>query len=878
MKRVLISISLVILSFPIYANHITGGEMYYTYQGVDGNGNHRYAVTLKLFRRCGNEGAPLDNAAPIGIFNRQTGVEISHFSVDLTRIEVLDLVSPGACIIGNPVVCYQVGYYEFNVTLPASSTGYIITYQRCCRIAGINNLVGSSSIGATYTADIPSNAVVTDGPINNSARFVGKDTVVVCRENYFTYSFAAVDPDPQDVLVYSFCDAYPGGGPGQGTGPNSATPNPPSGPPYFSVPYSFPYSGNMPLGLGSVNIDPNTGLITGIAPPFGLYVVTVCVSEVRNGVVIATQRKDVQIKSDECDIAKAVLDPKYVECGSLTMSFQNETPPNPLITTFYWEFGDPASGANNTSNLETPSHTFSAPGDYTIKLVTNRGQECSDSTTAIVSVWPGFTADFNNIGVCMINPVLFEDNSNTVHGTIDSWTWDFGDETTTTDVSNAQDPAWTYSTPGTKNVTLTVTNTKGCSISTTKPINIIEKPIITLAFADTLICVPDNVQLQASGIGNFSWTPNFNITNPNTSTPTVNPTTTTTYYVELNDQGCVNTDSVKIRVVDFVTLSAMPDTIICSTDSVQLQINTDGLSFSWAPAGGVTNPFIEDPIGITGTTTNYIVTASIGSCSATETIGVVAMPYPVVNAGADTTICYNTPAYLQGSHDGDSFTWSPTTTLLGANTLTPVAYPASPTEYVLTSFHAPPGCPKPSRDTVLVTPLPKIIPFAGNDTLVIVGQPVQLNAEGGVSYQWIPSLGLDNPNIKNPIGTYGAEIDSVRYIVRVFNEIGCVDSATMKVTVFKTAPYVFVPTGFTPNGDGLNDVVRPIAVGIKQIKYFSIYNRWGQLLFKTTTNGHGWDGKISGIPQGSNVFVWMVSAVDYLDRPFFQKGTVTLIR
>ena len=72
--------------------------------------------------------------------------------------------------------------------------------------------------------------------------------------------------------------------------------------------------------------------------------------------------------------------------------------------------------------------------------------------------------------------------------------------------------------------------------------------------------------------------------------------------------------------------------------------------------------------------------------------------------------------------------------------------------------------------------------------------------------------------------------------------------------------------------------IRPIAVGIQKIEYFSIYNRWGQLVFTTTINGQGWDGKISGKDQGSGVFVWMVKAVDYLGRPYFQKGTVTLIR
>ncbi|MGZ5221165.1 MAG: T9SS type B sorting domain-containing protein, partial [Chitinophagaceae bacterium] len=169
-------------------------------------------------------------------------------------------------------------------------------------------------------------------------------------------------------------------------------------------------------------------------------------------------------------------------------------------------------------------------------------------------------------------------------------------------------------------------------------------------------------------------------------------------------------------------------------------------------------------------------------------------------------------------------------------------------------------------------------PFAGNDTLVIVGQPLQFNAEGGVSYLWTPPTGLSSTTIKNPVGIYGEEVDSVHYTVEVFNEIGCSDSAFVSVTVFKTNPYVFVPSAFTPNGDGLNDVIRPIAVGVQQIKYFRIFNRWGQMVFHTTTNEHGWDGKISGAPQGSNVFVWMVSAIDYLGKPIFLKGTVTLIR
>ncbi len=104
------------------------------------------------------------------------------------------------------------------------------------------------------------------------------------------------------------------------------------------------------------------------------------------------------------------------------------------------------------------------------------------------------------------------------------------------------------------------------------------------------------------------------------------------------------------------------------------------------------------------------------------------------------------------------------------------------------------------------------------------------------------------------------------------------DSAFVTVRVFKTNPQVFVPTGFTPNGDGKNDVIRPIAVGLTKLEYFQIFNRWGQLVFSTTTSGRGWDGKIGGKEQGTGVYVWVVKGVDFTGKSVFAKGTVTLIR
>jgi gliding motility-associated-like protein len=189
------------------------------------------------------------------------------------------------------------------------------------------------------------------------------------------------------------------------------------------------------------------------------------------------------------------------------------------------------------------------------------------------------------------------------------------------------------------------------------------------------------------------------------------------------------------------------------------------------------------------------------------------------------------------------------------------------------------GCPKPKHDTMTVFVLPKIIPFAGKDTMVVVGQPLQFNATGGTSYQWSPATDLDETDISNPIGFYNGNYDSIRYKVIVRNAAGCPDSAYVTVRIFRTNPMFFVPNAFTPNRDGNNDFFRPIAVGMSRMDYFRVYNRWGQLVYSTTSfESPGWDGRIKGEDQGSNTYVWVVKGSDYTGKEVFAKGTVTLIR
>jgi gliding motility-associated-like protein len=383
--------------------------------------------------------------------------------------------------------------------------------------------------------------------------------------------------------------------------------------------------------------------------------------------------------------------------------------------------------------------------------------------------------------------------------------------------------------------------------------------------------------LQATGNGVFSWTPGTAMVNSNTATPTVTPVTTTTYSVHLDDNGCLNHDSVKVRVIDHVSLLVMNDTTICQGDTIRLHIQSDGLTYNWSPASQVLNAAVANPRVVTGSSTGYEVRASTGSCVATDQIRVTTVPYPVVDAGRDTTICFDTPAQLQASTEAIRFAWLPAATLSNLAILNPIAKPASTTGYVFSAYDNK-GCPKPGYDTVLINVLPEIHAFAGSDTAVVVNQLLQLQAGGGTTYRWLPATGLSNPAIANPVAMYHTPSTGVMYKVLVYNEAGCVDSAYIKVKVFQTMPAVFVPNAFTPNSDGKNDLLRPVAVGMARIDYFQIYNRWGQLVFSTTTNEHGWDGTVTGKLQPSGTYVWVVKAVDYTGAPYMQHGTLVLIR
>lgn len=873
----------LLFALPSLATHIVGGEVFYTWLGEGSTpGTGKYRVNLRLFRACNQEcgGASgvacLPDSAMISVFdNKAPYNQVVALKVMLKSNQPLTLENYPPCIAYKPVVCYEMRTYTAETELAYTTNGYILAYQNCCRAqsVNINNMAGTSNgyPGSTFDCWLPGTDTLALPQHNNTSAFRVKDTVLICSRAPFSLDFGAEDADG-DSLSYSFSNAFDGGDFA------AAYDNRPAGPPeYKSVSYKAAegFTGLAPMGA-SVVINAETGLISGDSPGPGRYVLSVVATEWRNGIIIARHRKDFMVRVEDCNPPAAILEPEYLNCRDSTIAFTNGST-SPLIHSYYWSFGVP----DGTSSVKPqPVFTFPDTGLFTVRLIINRNQQCTDTALAIVKIYPGFKPAMGIKGSCVLNPYEFTDQSVIAFGEANSWVWQMGDDNDPADSSLLQHPSYVYSSPGTKKVALTVTSSKGCTGTVTQDLQVRDKPYVHLPFRDTTICSTDTIQLQVNNTNVlYQWQPQYNISRPSTATPNVWPRTAEAWYtISIDENNCINSDSVLVHVITYYPVSLPADTVVCVGDNFRLSAVSEASRFQWSPIAGLNDATKQSPIGRVGTSTVYTVTANPGRCPATASIYVKAVPYPVNTLLTDTVVCFGHTTQLNATTNGAYFKWSPVNTLLYSNTLHPLAGPAVSTWYTFTATDTI-GCPNPSIDSIFVRVVPQVRAFAGNDTAIVAGQPLQLAATGAAFYAWSPLTGLSDSHAYNPIAILPAGTDSVIYTVIVSTPEGCAASDNIVVKVYNTPPELFVPSAFTPDGNGLNDYFRPVSAGIRHLDFFQVYSRWGQLLYSTSDiKARGWDGTWKGQAQPPGTYVFVVLATDFYGKKIQRKGTVVLIR
>jgi gliding motility-associated-like protein len=144
----------------------------------------------------------------------------------------------------------------------------------------------------------------------------------------------------------------------------------------------------------------------------------------------------------------------------------------------------------------------------------------------------------------------------------------------------------------------------------------------------------------------------------------------------------------------------------------------------------------------------------------------------------------------------------------------------------------------------------------------------------GLTAYWHTPVNLSDSGIYNPRFTGFADM---KYTITLTIEGGCETLDTLLVQIVEKAD-IMVPTAFTPNRDGLNDFLKPILMGVKELRYFRIFNRWGELVYFTNQSNPGWDGTFKGNLQPSQTFVWMTEGISISGEIITKKGTAILVR
>ncbi|NCI47481.1 gliding motility-associated C-terminal domain-containing protein [Sediminibacterium sp. WSJ-3] len=158
------------------------------------------------------------------------------------------------------------------------------------------------------------------------------------------------------------------------------------------------------------------------------------------------------------------------------------------------------------------------------------------------------------------------------------------------------------------------------------------------------------------------------------------------------------------------------------------------------------------------------------------------------------------------------------------------------------------------------------------------GEPTQLTGRdsAGYRYQWLPTKGIDNPNTFNPNFNFEVTQD---YVIQLISPAGCITPDSMLVRVFDpNLVNIMVPKSFTPNGDGVNDILYPYLSGIKTFHYFKVFNRLGQMVFETKNKDIGWNGTMGGVQQPMAIYIWVATGIALDGSPVEKKGQVLLLR
>lgn len=543
-------------------------------------------------------------------------------------------------------------------------------------------------------------------------------------------------------------------------------------------------------------------------------------------------------------------------------------------------------------NSTGPTFNVTVPGLYWVRVIVDG---CFKLDSINVAYVPGQQVNLGaDTSLCLGNTLLLLSN---ITGA--AYLWNNG-AVTPSILVNSSGMYW-----------VKVLQGSGCWTSDT--INVQFNPIPYFSFGtDTVLCENKNLLLTTTVIGaSYLWQDNSTATSYFVTSPGL-------YWLEVTKNGCAHRDSIIVSYIPAPVLDLGKDTSICSGNSLLLNAaHPNTVSYLWQ--NGSTNPTYS----VNSSGLFFVEVIAISGCKKRDSITVGIIPLPSFNIGNDTTICSASSLVLKTNISGLPHLWSNGSVSNSITINTPGLFWAEVDNN---------GCKKRDSINILVTPSPVV--DLGKDTMLCNTETILLNATNiNASYLWQNgstqpqflvtaqgsynvavnrnscytfdtiqvlynykpsfSLGPDktvcsgNPILLDP-GITNANylwqdgstaktylvLQSGFYSVTITNLCGLLSDS---VLIQKGWCQFYVPNSFTPDGDGKNDIFRPLTTGMKFYE-ITIFNRYGETVFRSSDPLKGWDGNYKGKKQNAGTYVWKcIYQIDNLMRST-ETGTIVLIR
>lgn len=556
-------------------------------------------------------------------------------------------------------------------------------------------------------------------------------------------------------------------------------------------------------------------------------------------------------------------------CMGQTAQLNAEITSDPTGVLYHWMNDPTLSCTNCFSPVANPLDTT------TYYFVINNLIGCTDTfaITVVVRPFPAPVLTMTPDTTICKNDIL----QISVNGGPDIYTFDWNNSNGGLSCYNCPNPIASPANLTTYSVI--VTNQWDCSTEGEITIDILDE-YFPFAGEDKIICEGDDTQLDASFGNNPTWLVTDGLNCSNCPNPVSSPVSTTEYLVEVTtDYGCRIIDTVVVNIVYPEDVDAGQNELICEGESVQLTGTAEG-NISWSPAINLNNPAVLNPIGNPNSSITYFMTATYGDCVLTDSVFVEVIDKAEIYID-DVTICEGEGIQLQAYGDADNYIWYESPDLSDLNIPNPIAQPDETTIFTVIGER---GMCEADTANVEVTVIPELEAVIPLYYQYFDGQTVQLNLSinnpTNYFYQWYPAELLSCTNCIDPSLTPDT---TMTYVVEITDPAtGCITTKSTIVKEYFSCPpeLIGVPNIFTPNHDGVNDILKmELSPSMSEIYTFKIFDRWGALVFETEDHNEGWDGTLNGTTLPNGVYVYYLEApCEVNGRRMIKKGDITIVR